>query len=314
MSIFSKQKVLVTGGAGFIGSHQVDALVGAGYKVIVIDDLSNGEESNLNSEAKFYKVDIRSEDKMEEVFSHERPEYVFHFAAQANVNRSVEDPVFDADVNIMGSLNLLELSLKYKIKKFMFSSTGGALYGDAEILPTPEDYPTEPISPYGIAKLSVEKYLRFYFEQFGLEYGINRYANVYGPRQNPRGEAGVISIFIEKMSKGLQPIIHGDGHQTRDYVYVGDVVRANMLVFESEAVEIYNVGTGRQTTVNEIFNLIKEAIGSSATERHGDDFSGQAVSCLSTEKIKRDLGWEPQVGIEEGIEKTVEWFREKTRG
>lgn len=308
MSIFSKPKILVTGGAGFIGSHQADALINAGYRVVVVDDLSNGEENNLNSEAKFYKVDIRSEEKMEEIFDRERPEYVFHFAAQANVNRSVEDPIFDADVNIMGSLNLLELSLKYKLKKFMFSSTGGALYGDAEILPTPEDYPTEPISPYGIAKLTVEKYLRFYFEQFGLEYGINRYANVYGPRQNPRGEAGVISIFIEKMSKGLEPIIHGDGHQTRDYVYVGDVVRANMLVFESEAVETYNVGTGRQTTVNEIFNLIKETLGSSATERHSDDFSGQAVSCLSNEKIKRDFSWEPQVNIEEGIEKTVEWF------
>jgi len=308
MSLFSKPKVLVTGGAGFIGSHQVDALIANDYNVLVVDDLSNGDEKNLNPKAKFYRVDIRSEEKMEEIFRHERPEYVFHFAAQANVNHSVKDPIFDADVNIMGSLNLLELSLAYKIKKIMFSSTGGALYGDAEILPTPEDYPTEPMSPYGIAKLTVEKYLRFYFEQFGLEYGINRYANVYGPRQNAKGEAGVISIFIEKMMKELQPVIHGDGHQTRDYVFVGDVVRANMLVFESEAVDTYNVGTGRQTTVNEIFNLIKETIGSSAVERHTDDFSGQAVSCLSNEKINRDFGWQPEVSLEEGIEKTVEWF------
>jgi UDP-glucose 4-epimerase len=305
-----KGKVLVTGGAGFIGSHQVDALIKNGYKVVIVDDLSTGQEVNLNPKAKFYNADIRDDD-LDEIFKKEKPEYVFHFAAQINVNRSVEDPLFDADVNIVGSLNVLDNCVEHGVKKIMFSSTGGALYGEAEEVPTPEDYPCYPMSPYGIAKLSVEHYLRFYKEFHGLNYGITRYANVYGPRQNTKGEAGVIAIFAEKMLENIHPVIHGDGHQTRDFVFVGDVVLANMTVFKSDSSDTYNVGTGRQTTINEVYRYINESLGGGFKEKHSDDFSGQKVSCLSTEKISKNLGWAPSVKVSEGIKKTIEWFQNK---
>ncbi len=309
--MFNKGKVLVTGGAGFIGSHQVDFLINEGYKVIVVDDLSSGSVNNVNEKATLYQFDIREEEKLDQLFAKERPDFVFHFAAQINVNRSVDDPVFDADVNIIGTLGLLELCVQYKVKKIIFSSTGGALYGEAEVTPTPETYATEPLSPYGIAKLSIEKYIKFYHLQFGLEYGIMRYANVYGPRQNPKGEAGVISIFIEKLLQKMSPIIHGDGHQTRDYVYVRDVVRANMACLRSQESNTYNVGTGFQTTVNEIFNYIRLALNSSVEARHQDAFTGQRVSCLSYKKINKELAWQPETILEKGIEKTIEWFQEK---
>lgn len=312
MSLFSKSKILVTGGAGFIGSHQVDALIDEGCRVVVVDNLTTGARENVNPQAKFYEVDVRSE-KLSEIFEEEKPEFVFHFSAQINVNRSVEDPVFDADVNIIGSLNLLECCVANKVKKIIFSSTGGALYGEADIVPTPEDYPCAPVSPYGIAKFTVENYLRFYGEQFGLNYAVMRYANVYGPRQNSKGEAGVISIFIEKMLSGLEPAIHGDGHQTRDYVFVEDVVRANMLAFESDVSGVYNVGTAKQTTVNEIFELIKNALNFPGAARFADVFSGQAVSCLSFEKINQELGWRPRVVLEEGIKQTIEWFKARRK-
>ncbi len=308
--VLNKQTVLVTGGAGFIGSHMVDALIKESYSVAVVDNFSSGSEKNVHPNARIYKTDIR-EEALAEVFEKERPEYVFHFAAQISVNRSVEDPLFDADVNILGGLNVLELCLQNKVKKILFSSTGGALYGEAEVVPTPEKYPCEPLSPYGLAKLALEKYIRFYRRQFGLEFAIMRYANVYGPRQNPKGEAGVISIFAEKMLDNLTPIIHGDGHQTRDYVYVGDIVRANMAAFQSERSGTYNVGTAKQTTVNELFKLIKDELHSPLTPKHAEVFSGQAVSCLSYEKIKRELNWEPQTSIEQGIKKTIDWVRER---
>lgn len=308
MMISRKSKVLVTGGAGFIGSHQVDALVAAGYNVVVVDDLSSGKKENINPKAKLIEMDIRDE-KLTQVFAEERPDYVFHFAAQISVNRSLEDPMFDADINIIGGLNLLEACVAHKVKKIMFSSTGGALYGEAEEVPTPEHAPTVPISPYGIAKLSLENYIRFFYEQFGLEFGIMRYANVYGPRQDSKGEAGVIAIFTEKLMNQEQPYIHGDGHQTRDYVFVADVVQANMIVFESEAVGTYNVGTSRQTTVNEIFNLIKNHLGSPFVERYSEGFPGQEVSCLSNAKLQADFGWLPDLDIKSGIEQTVDWFK-----
>jgi len=306
----NKGKVLVTGGAGFIGSHQVDLLLKEGYKVIVVDDLSTGQKENIPEEVVFYQVDVRDA-ALGDVFKKEKPDYVFHFAAQINVNHSVEDPVYDADVNIIGSLNVLDNCVESGVKKIMFSSTGGALYGEAETIPTPEDYPCLPVSPYGIAKLAVENYIRFYNEQHGLNYGIMRYANVYGPRQNSKGEAGVIAIFAEKMINGEQPTIHGDGHQTRDFVFVGDVVAANLKVFQSDKNGTYNVGTGRQTTVNEIYKMVQSDLELDFPEKHVDVFSGQKVSCLSAEKIKTALGWSPQTSIEEGINETVEWFATK---
>ncbi|NQT49407.1 NAD-dependent epimerase/dehydratase family protein [Candidatus Kuenenbacteria bacterium] len=305
-----KFKILVTGGAGFIGSHQVDALIEAGHKVIIVDNLSSGQKENLNPKAKFYKVDLRSEE-LSSIFHNEKPDYVFHFAAQISVNQSLEDPVYDADVNIIGGLNLLENCVDSDVKKVIFASTGGALYGEAEEVPTSENYPSEPMSPYGIAKLTIENYLRFYNQQFGLKYCVMRYANVYGPRQNPKGEAGVISIFITRMLSHQLPVIHGDGHQTRDYIFVGDVVRANMLAFQSEENDTYNVGTGRQTTVNELFDLIKDELEFKQEATHKDVFHGQQVSCLSYEKINKALGWKPENSIEDGIEKTVQWFKNK---
>lgn len=305
-----KQKVLVTGGAGFIGSHQVDSLVEKGYQVVVVDNLATGKKENINPEVKFYQLSIL-DDSLESVFKDEKPEYVFHFAAQISVNDSVKDPSYDAQVNIVGALKLLALCVKYKVKKVMFSSTGGALYGEAEQVPTSEDYFIQPISPYGIAKSTVEKYIHFYFQQYGLEYGIMRYANVYGPRQDSQGEAGVIAIFINKFLDREQPFIFGDGHQTRDYVYVSDVVRANMKVFESDVVDVYNVATSRQTTVNEIFDLINLKLDTHFEKKYAPGFPGQKVSCLSYDKIESDFNWEPEVDLEEGIERTVEWFVEQ---
>jgi len=307
----NKGKVLVTGGAGFIGSHQVDLLIKEGYQVVVVDDLSTGQQENLPEGLVFYKVDVRDAE-LAEVFAKEKPDYVFHFAAQINVNRSVEDPIFDADINIIGSLNVLDNCVEYGVKKIMFSSTGGALYGEAEIIPTPEDYPCTPLSPYGIAKLAVENYIRFFAEQKGLNYGITRYANVYGPRQNSKGEAGVVAIFAEKMLAGEPIMIHGEGHQTRDFVYVGDVVAANLCVFKSDKNDTYNVGTGRQTTVNEVFKMVQNSLDLDFEPKHVDVFSGQKVSCLSAEKIKQKLGWSPQTKIEDGITETVEWFAKKS--
>ncbi len=306
-----KPKVLVTGGAGFIGSHQVDELIKNGYKVVVVDNLVTGKKENIDSKVKFYKIDIRDERELSKVFSREKPEYVFHFAAQMNVNHSVEDPVYDADVNILGGLNVLEGALASSVKKVIFSSTGGALYGEAEITPTPEDYPAEPISPYGIAKQSFEKYIKFYKQEFNLSYAIMRYANVYGPRQNPKGEAGVISIFIEKLLDRLRPTIHGDGHQTRDFIYVKDVVKANLMALENEKSDVYNVGSGRQTTINEIYDYIQKELEINLEPDYKDVFYGQRVSCLSADKIKNNLGWQPQYDMEKGIEKTVKWFLDK---
>lgn len=304
----SKLKVLVTGGAGFIGSHVTDALIEKGYDVVIVDDLSNGTVANVNPKARLFQNDIR-DTAVGEIFSKEKPDYVFHFAAQASVNRSVEDPIFDASVNIIGSLNILNNCVKYKVKKIMFSSTGGAIYGDAEIVPTPENYYPKPESPYGIAKLTVENYLRYFHKQFKLEYGILRYANVYGSRQKNHGEAGVIPIFIEKLMNGETPLIFGDGYQTRDYVHVSDVVRANMMLFESDSVDTYNVGTGHQTTVNELFGLLRDELSPETKEKHVDKFTGVPVSCLSYSKIKEDLGWEPAMTLIDGLEETVAWMR-----
>jgi len=307
------KKVLVTGGAGFIGSHLVDELVSRGYQVIVIDNLSTGKKENLNPRAKFYKLDIQ-DSKISDVFQEEKPEIVFHLAAQINVRKSVEDPIENGKNNIMGSLNLLENCKKFKIQKVVFSSTGGAIYGDANIIPTPEDYIESPLSPYGIEKLAVDKYLNYYYRVFGLPYISLRYANVYGPRQNPKGEAGVIAIFIDKMLSGQQPIINGDGKQTRDFVYVKDVVRANLLALSKSQVGIFNVGTGRETNINSIFQELRKLINSDFKEIHGPAIPGeQKRSCLDYSKIKKELGWEPQYSLEEGLKETVEWFREKNQ-
>lgn len=274
----------------------------------VIDDLSTGKKENLNSRVKFYKLDI-SDKKVADIFKREKFEVVFHHAAQIDLRKSVADPVFDLQVNVAGSLNLLENCVKHKVKKFIFASTGGAIYGDHEQIPTPESAEPRPISPYGIAKLTVERYLYYYNIVHGLNYVALRYANVYGPRQNSQGEAGVVAIFCDKMLKGEQPVINGDGKQTRDYVYVGDVVRANLLALEKNVCGSYNVGTGVETDVNTIFNELRKAASVEKEEKHGEAKAGeQQRSCLDCGLIKREMGWEPGVGLKEGLEETVREF------
>ena len=302
-------RCLVTGGAGFIGSHLVDRLIKGGHKVVVVDNLSTGKKENLDQKVKFYKIDICNP-KISQIFKKERPEVVFHYAAQIDVRKSVENPIEDAQVNILGSLNLLENCKKYKVKKIIFASTGGAIYGDADIVPTPEDYLEFPLSPYGIAKLTVEKYLNYYYQVFGLPYISLRLANVYGPRQNSKGEAGVIAIFCDKMLLGKQPVINGSGLQTRDFIYVDDVVEANILAMKSRKTGIFNIGTAEETNINTIFRKLKELTGSKCKEIHGQEKLGeQERSCLDYSKAKKELGWKPQYNLEKGLEQTVKWFR-----
>jgi UDP-glucose 4-epimerase len=305
--------VLVTGGAGFIGSHVVDALVGRGDRVLVIDDLSTGAREYLNEAAEFRELDIRTPEAAATVLQW-RPDVVCHHAAQMSVSRSVREPLFDASVNLVGSLNLLEAARQVDAR-FLFASTGGALYGDADVLPTPETYPARPVSPYGVAKLSFEQYLYCYGVQHGLRNVALRYANVYGPRQNPHGEAGVVAIFCLKLLADQQPVINGDGRYTRDYVHVADVVRANLLALDADVTGHFNVGTGRQVDVNQVFHLITERIRISVPEVHGPPRPGdQRTSALEASLIAEKLGWRPQITLEEGLEDTVAWFRARAEG
>jgi UDP-glucose 4-epimerase len=302
-------KVLVTGGAGFIGSHLVDALIKKGHRVIVVDNLLAGKKENINPRAKFYKIDVGS-NKLNSVFKREKPDFIFHLAAQINVRYSIEDPIFDAQSNIIGGLNILENCRKYGVKKIIFSSTGGAMYGPGpKIIPTPESHPALPIAPYGISKLTTEKYLDFYFKVFGIPYIALRLANVYGPRQDTRGEAGVIAIFADKLLKNQMPRINGNGRQTRDYIYVGDVSDAFLLALKSKKNGVYNIGTARETSVNEVYKRITEATAKKIKAKHGPAIKGEARrSALNSGQAKKDLGWRPKVNLKEGIKKTVNWL------
>lgn len=311
-------KIIVTGGAGFIGSHIVDALVRRGHRVSVIDNLYRGKKENVNRKAKFYKVDVRDK-KIESIFKKEKPNFIFHYAAQIDTRTSVRDPIFDAEVNILGTINILKNAAKYKVKKIIFAATGGALSSEETVLPTPENKFALPVSPYGAAKISSEMYLHYFWKSHCLPYAALRMANVYGPRQSPEGEAGVIAIFIDKMLCGKQPIIFGSGKQTRDYVYVGDVVRANLLALKSNKVGSYNVGTSRETSVLQLFKILKKLTDSGVREIHGapigqgktpGKIAGEQMrSVLDCSKIRRELGWKPSVTLDDGLKKTVEWFR-----
>jgi UDP-glucose 4-epimerase len=301
--------VLVTGGAGFIGSHLADTLVARGEEVIVVDDLSTGMRDNLNPRVEFQQLDIRSPEAAALV-RERRPDAIAHQAAQMSVSRSVREPLFDASVNLIGSINMLEAAREVGAR-FVFASTGGALYGDADVLPTPESYPAWPVSPYGVGKLSFEHYLHCYGVVHGLSYAALRYANVYGPRQNPHGEAGVVAIFCLRLLNGEQAIINGDGLQSRDYVHVDDVVRAVLAALDNPVNGHFNVGTGRQATVNELFHLVVEHLVVEAEERHGPPRPGeQRTSALDCTLIGQKLGWSSQVGLEEGLAQTAGWFRQ----
>jgi UDP-glucose 4-epimerase len=301
-------KILVTGGAGFIASHVVDAYVKEGFEVVVVDDLSTGRLSNLNPEVTFYKLDIRSP-QLAEVFKKEKPDYINHHAAQMDVRRSVLDPLFDANVNILGSINLIECAKKFKVKRFIYISTGGAVFGEPEYLPCDENHPINPICQYGISKHTVEHYLFLYHLNYGLDYVVIRYPNVYGPRQDPCGEAGVAAIFTRAMLRGEQVTINGDGEQARDFVYVKDCARANVLALKTNNINtIYNIGCGQGTTVNEIFTLLKEITDYPRDPMYGPAKIGETRRIyLSAEKARRELGWIPIVDLEEGLKQTVEY-------
>ena len=302
-------KILVTGGAGFIGSHIVDACVERGHQVVVIDDLFTGHRDNVNPAARFVEMDIRSRE-LGSLFEAERFEVVCHQAARGNVRASMEDPWVYADVNVEGGINLLEAARRTGTRKLVYASTGGCVYGELQYTPADEQHPIQPRDPYGASKASFELYLPVYQMNYGLAFTTLRYPNVYGPRQDPFGEAGVVSIFTGQMLLNQPAIINGDGEQSRDYVFVGDVVSANLLVMDHGDNEAFNLGWGRGTTVNEIFWKLKALTGYAGAEQHGPAKLGEVRhNDLDAAKIKGALGWEPQVGLEEGLRRTVEFFR-----
>lgn len=302
-------KILVTGGAGFIASHITDTFINEGHSVTVLDNLATGFEKNVNPRAKFVKTDI-GDSNLLQLFEKEKFDVVNHHAAQMDVRKSVADPSFDASTNILGTINLLQCCIKTGVKKFMFASTGGAVYGEQSYYPADENHPTSPLSPYGISKLAVEKYLFFYKSQYDFKYTILRYANIYGPRQNSKGEAGVVAIFTTKLLSGEQPVINGTGKQTRDYVFVGDVVKANLLGLKDDACDIYNVGTGKETDVNELFNNLNNLTGSNKEEKHGPAAPGEQMrSVITSEKLLKKFNWKPSTTLEAGLKETVEYFK-----
>lgn len=307
-------KIIVTGGAGFIGSHVTDRYIAAGHQVVVVDNLTTGKMANLNPKVRFYQSDIR-DPGMEEIFANEKPDVVNHHAAQIDVRKSVQDPVFDAGVNILGMLNLLEKAIRHGVKRFIFASSGGAMYGDQpeNAAPADEETPLRPISPYGVAKATGELYLHYYKIVHGLDYVALRYGNVYGPRQDPFGEAGVVAIFTEKLLADGQPVINGDGLQTRDYVYVEDVAAANLLALHPRASGSFNIGTGLEKNVNELFRGLLQIMGKSASEVHGPAKPGeQRRSVLNDTRAQTDLGWQAKVSFEEGLRRTVEYFKKNS--
>lgn len=305
-------KILVTGGAGFIASHIVDRLVSEGHSVAVIDNLSTGFKQNINPEARFYEGDIRDYGFLQAVFSEFKPEIVNHHAAQMDVRVSTREPRLDADINILGSINLVLLSVEHKIRKFVYISTGGAVYGEPLYLPVREDHSINPLSQYGISKHTVEHYLYLYSRNYGLRYNVLRYPNVYGPRQNPDGEAGVIAIFGSKILAGDKPYIFGDGLQTRDYVFISDVVNANMKAMFNEVFGIYNIGSGIGTSVNELYDLISYALGCNEQPIYSERRVGEIQHiCLDATLAHTDLKWSPEFTVQEGIQKTMKWLKER---
>lgn len=305
-------KILVTGGAGFIASHIVDKYSDLGHIVEVIDDMSRGEAENKRDDVIYHEIDIRSP-KISEIFDKGEFDVVNHHAAQMDVRKSTEDPAFDADVNIIGGINLLQNCVRTNVKQFIFASTGGAIYGEQDVFPADETHPANPVSPYGISKLSIEKYLHYYHVEHGLTHTILRYSNVYGPRQNPHGEAGVIAIFAKKILKGEQVIINGDGKQTRDYTYIDDIVRLNELVLGSDKCTLTNAGRGMEYDVNYLFDLLKGEMGSSIEAEHGPPVAGEQRRCsINSDRAMQLFSWKAAVDLESGISKTADFFKMNT--
>jgi UDP-glucose 4-epimerase len=307
-------KVLVTGGAGFIGSHVCDAFLRGGHEVVALDNLSSGKRENLDPRVKLVELDIRSPEAARWILT-ERPAVLCHLAAQMDVRRSVEDPRFDADANILGFLNLLEASRKSGVRKVIFSSTGGAIYGEQDTFPAPESHPKRPVSPYGVSKAAGELYLGYYQVQYGLQSACLRYANVYGPRQNPHGEAGVVAIFAQRLVAGQGCTIFGEGKQTRDFVFGPDVARANYLAFEKDVSGPINIGTGVETDINTLYRHLAEAAGSSAQAHHAEAKPGEQLrSCVDASLARDVLGWTPSMALAEGLRETLRYFRERAQG
>lgn len=302
-------KTLVTGGCGFIGSNLVDKLIDLGYDVLVVDNLITGKEENINKKAKFYKINLTNYKNLESIFSTLKPEIVFHLASNASVTESIKNPKFDAENNILGSINLFELSIKNKVKRIIYSSTGGAVYIEGKNLPKKENAKISPISPYGVSKYCVEKYLDYYKNLYKIERVTLRYSNVYGPRQDPFGEAGVVAIFTNRILKGERPIVYGDGNQTRDFIYVDDVIKANILSIDGED-DIYNIGTGIETSINELIKIFSKILDKNIEPIYDEKREGEIYRIsLSTKKAERQLKFKFETSLEEGIKKTVDWFK-----
>ena len=304
--------ILVTGGAGFIGSHTVDALIRRGYEVVVVDDLSTGKREYVNPEAKFYRISIL-DTELERVFEENEIESVIHMAAQISVEHSLKEPVKDAEINVLGSLNLLELCRKHNVEKIVFSSSV-AVYGEPQYLPVDENHALLPISPYGVTKLAVEKYLYHYWQNYGIDYVSLRYANVYGPRQRSDSEGGVVAIFVTKVLRNEEVTVYGDGNQTRDFVYVEDVAEANALALEKSARnKEFNVSTCRETSVNQLLSMIAGITNRGPKIKHGEPRREIRRCCFGYESISSQLGWKPKHALEQGLRKTVEWYQSKLR-
>jgi len=304
------KRILVTGGAGFIGSHIVEVLLDAGHQVAVLDNLSTGKRENLSQKVAFYEADITDKEAIKKVFRDFKPEIVDHHAAQISVNRSVREPDFDAYQNIIGSINLLEASAQHGVERFIFASTGGALYGDAPRIPSSEDTLVLPLAPYGIAKASVEHYIRFFSTEHKIDTVVLRYANVYGPRQDPHGEAGVVAIFSLKTMAGENLTVYGNGKQTRDFVFVKDVARANLAAVDAKP-GVFNVGTGEETSVNDLVKAF-QTINPNLEAQYLEARSGEVFrSALDASKAAKVLGWKPIVRLIDGIKETYNWFANK---
>ncbi|OGZ18942.1 MAG: UDP-glucose 4-epimerase [Candidatus Nealsonbacteria bacterium RBG_13_42_11] len=307
--MIKKQTYLITGGAGFIGSHLADELIKTGGRVIIVDNLSAGKKENVNKKAVFYKRDIL-DPKLAAIFKKERPDIIFHYAAQIDVRKSTKDPIGDAKINILGTINVLENCRNFKVGKIIFASSVG-VYGEPEFLPTKENHPLGPISPYPITKLTVEKYLSYY-KSLGLDFAALRYSNIYGPRQSSSGEGGVVSIFIDNLLNGKKSVIYGNGEQTRDFLYVADAVKAALLALKAPSGSIYNVGTGKETSINKLYKLIFRDTGNAIHPKKVPPRFGEIKkSCLNSSKIKKELNWRPKWELEEGLKETRNWFKNK---
>ncbi len=306
-------RILVTGGAGFIGSHVVDAYVAAGHEVGILDNFSTGNEANLNREAEVHRVDLRDRDAVEKAVASFRPEIVNHHAAQSEVPKSVADPGLDAHINIVGGLNLLKASVDHKVKKVIFISTGGALYGEPDVVPADESHPVRPLSPYGTSKFCFEQYLGTFKRTFGLEFTVLRYANIYGPRQDFYAEEGrVVAIFASRMLERKPVTVDGDGEQSRDMLHVGDAATANLAALERGDGETFHISTGEPVSVNDLFRKLAVLTDYKNAPNHGPRRKGDVFRiALDNSKARRDLEWEPQVSLEEGLSLTVDYFREQ---